>query len=32
MKHLVAFGQVKWNYPLSRLTSFGIGGQAKAVV
>ena len=32
MKRLVSFGQVKWNYPLSNLTSFKIGGQAKAVV
>lgn len=32
MRKLLSFGQVKWDYPLSNLTSFKIGGQAKAVV
>ncbi len=32
MRKLLSFGQVKWDYPLSKLTSFRIGGKAKAVI
>ncbi|MDL1956693.1 MAG: UDP-N-acetylmuramate dehydrogenase [Candidatus Desulfofervidus auxilii] len=32
MKNLEKFGKVKYNYPLSHLTTFKIGGVAKAVV
>ena len=32
MKELNKFGVVKTNYPLKRLTTFKIGGPAKAVI